>query len=233
MRFIVTDLTRFRKPGTVCMAGIEPESGRCIRPMPYISSKECRSLNILPGAIVSAKLQKPPKVVKPHVEDMNYEVLTYHEPCSSGEFRQALESVIYDSINEGFNDKVPPGTKVIPTATPPDRSIISLKLDPSQIKIVRDKFNQEKIKLHLVDNDGREYQYLPITDLGFYNLAVSKQSQPDYTKGLNHFIKDQDEVFLRIGLSRIHDNEDGRVGYWIQVNGIYTFPNFMTEVRTN
>lgn len=39
-------------------------------------------------------------------------------------------------------------------------------------------------------------------------------------------------MFLRIGLITKFDHEDGRTGYWIQVNGIYTFPEFMTAIRT-
>lgn len=233
MRFIVTDLTRFRNPEIVCMAGIEPETGQCIRPMPYIKTEVSRNLNILPGAVLSGELLKPPSIVRPHVEDMNYsQELSCHDACSSEEFRAALEAGMYPSINEGFDNAIPPGDKVIPSDRHPSKSIISLKLNPSQVEIVRDGFNPEKIKLHLVDNDEREYRYLPITDLGFYNLAISKQEQPTYTEELNRFIEDQDEVYLRIGLSRSYDDKKGRAGYWIQVNGIYTFPNFMTEVRT-
>jgi hypothetical protein len=34
-------------------------------------------------------------------------------------------------------------------------------------------------------------------------------------------------------ISRLYTHEkDGRSGFWIQVNGIYTLPEFMTEVRT-
>jgi len=44
--------------------------------------------------------------------------------------------------------------------------------------------------------------YLSITDLGFHNLAVSKQKGPDYTDGLNEYIRGQKRVYLRIGLTR-------------------------------
>jgi len=74
--------------------------------------------------------------------------------------------------------------------------------------------------------------YLSITDLGFHNLAVSKQKDPDYMDELNEFIHSQKKVYLRIGLGRRYKNPtDGRDGFWIQVNGIYTFPEFMTKVR--
>ena len=83
------------------------------------------------------------------------------------------------------------------------------------------------------DNDGRKYVYLSITDLGFHNLALSKQKDPDYTDELNEYIRSQKKVYLRIGLGRRYKNPtDGRDGFWIQVNGIYTFPEFMTKIRT-
>ena len=80
--------------------------------------------------------------------------------------------------------------------------------------------------------NGRKYVYLSITDLGFHNVAVSKQKDPDYTDELNEYIRGQKKVYLRIGLGRRYKSPDGRDGFWIQVNGIYTFPEFMTKIRT-
>jgi hypothetical protein len=139
----------------------------------------------------------------------------------------------YHSISKGFDDKVPIGTKVIPYDDPPSRSIITLKLMPNQIEIVRNAFDPKSLRLNIKDNDGRKYVYLSITDLGFHNLAVSKQNDPDYTDELNEYIRNQKKVYLRIGLGRRYKNPaDGRDGFWIQVNGIYTFPEFMTKIRT-
>jgi Dual OB-containing domain len=232
MRFIVTDLTRFQNPEIICIAGIEPKTTRCVRPMPYLKRDTCKQLKILPGAILDGKLRRPATTEKPHIEDMVYKDLRFHGPCSSEEFRQVLIDTTYNSINDGFNDTLPEESKVIPAENPPDRSIITLNIDPSQLEVVRDGYDSKKIKLHLVDNDGRRYRFLPITDLGFYNLAISKEAEPDYTDNLNSFISSQREVYLRIGLSRIFEHADGRNGFWVQVNGIYTFPEFMTEVRT-
>ncbi len=232
MEIIVTDLTRFSKDDIVCIAGIDVKSTQCIRPLPYIKKAACKKLKILPGAILDGKFTKPKSIDKPHTEDMHYEGLSFKGPCTSDEFENVLKATTYPSINEGFDDKVPAGMKVIPFDAPPSRSIITLKLKPRQIKIVRDGYDQEKIKFHLEDNDDSQYQFLPIPDLGFYNLAVSKQKDPNYTDELNEYIYSQKKVYLRIGLGRRHKTSDGRDGFWIQVNGIYTFPEFLTEVRT-
>jgi len=235
MEFIVTDLTRFKKGNPyVCIAGVDLKSKKCIRPMPYITMAECKRLEILPGTILEGDFTKPAVVLKPHVEDMNYKSpLRVKGPCTSEVFEEVLDATVYPEIRTGFDGKVPPNNKVIPPNDPPERSIITLKLKPKQIEIVRDRYDQEKIKFHLEDNDSSRYQFLPITDIGFYNLAVSKQNEPSYTDELNEYIHSQKKVYLRIGLGRRYKNpSDGRDGFWIQVNGIYTFPKFLTEVRT-
>ena len=233
MDIIVTDLTRFAKEDVVCIAGIHVKSNQCIRPLPYIAKATCKKLKILPGAILEGSFTKPKSVDKPHTEDMHYQELSFKGPCTSDEFESVLKSSLYPSINEGFEDKVPVGTKVIPYGTPPSRSIITLKLKPTKLEIVRNAFDPKSLRLNIMDNDGRKYAYLSITDLGFHNLAVSKQKNPNYTDELNAYIRNQKKVYLRIGLGRRYQNpSDGRDGFWIQVNGIYTFPEFMTEVRT-
>ena len=235
MDFIVTDLTRFKKGNpNACLAGIDTKTKQCVRPYPYLSMAEYQRLNIIPGVILSWALKSPAVIKKPHVEDMAYGKLPIVKgPCSSKDFVDVLNATLRPSVKHGFDGKVPDNSKVIPTADPPDRSIITLKADPKQIKIVRDKYDKEKIKFHFDDNDGTHYSFLPITDLGFYNLAIARQSEPNYTDLLNSFIWSQKQIYLRIGLSREYTHEkDGRSGYWIQVNGIYTFPEFMTAVRT-
>ncbi|NCO84099.1 MAG: hypothetical protein COZ31_00230 [Nitrospirae bacterium CG_4_10_14_3_um_filter_44_29] len=233
MDIIVTDLTRFSINDKVCIAGIDVKLKQCIRPLPYIEKATCRKLKILPGAILEGKFSKPKSIDKPHTEDMNYDGLSFKGPCTSEEFESVLKASMYPSINKGFDCKVPAGMKLIPPDDPPSRSIITLKLNPSQIQIVQSSYNPKSLRLNIKDNDGRKYEYLSITDIGFYNLAVSKQKDPNYTDELNRYILSQKEVYLRIGLGRRYKNpNDGRDGFWIQINGIYTFPEFMTEVRT-
>jgi len=48
---------------------------------------------------------------------------------------------------------------------------------------------------------------------------------------VKNFISSQNEIYLRIGVGRRWKVSE-RDGYWLQVNGIYTFPNFLEEIRT-
>lgn len=233
MEIIVTDLTRFSKDDVVCIAGIDVKSTQCIRPLPYIKMATCKKLKNLPGAILKGEFTEPKSLDKPHTEDMHYKDLSFKGPCTSEEFETVLKATTYSSIYEGFDGKIPAGVKVIPYDAPPSRSIITLELKPAQVEIVRNAFDSKNLRLNIKDNDGRTYVYLSITDLGFHTLAVSKQRDPDYTDELNKYICSQKKVYLRVGLGRRYKHPtDGRDGFWIQVNGIYTFPDFMTEVRT-
>jgi hypothetical protein len=49
---------------------------------------------------------------------------------------------------------------------------------------------------------------------------------------LNEQIATQDEVFLRIGLTRVYKNPQGKEGFWLQSNGIYTFPSILRYIRS-
>lgn len=230
-RIIITDLTRFGKGNDkVCTAGIDPESGRCIRPMPYLKYTRCRELNILPGAILDGEFRPSPKLEAPHVEDMRYHGLKFVGPCSSAQFRNVLDSWAAPSVAVGFGYQFTEGDKHIPYGTAVTKSLISVKIPPDALKIVQDKYDSTKAKVHLRDNDGIEFGFLSLTDLGFHEYIKSGKNSADGFSDVNDFISAQQHVYLRVGLSRRHQI-DTRDGYWVQVNGIYTFPNFVAEIR--
>jgi hypothetical protein len=225
---IVTDLTRFNNDQIVCIAGTDIESGLCVRPMPYLEKTECESLQILPGAILTGVLTPVPNLVGPHQEDAAYESLQFEGPCTSDQFKDALQAGLFNSISEGFEIDLTADQKHVPLGHEVERSIITIQVDPANIDLVEDAYNPGRIKLHLVDGSGRSFRYLPITDLGFYQHAMAHQEAGDL-ESLNTFLHEQEEVYVRIGLSR---NWEKRPGYWMQVNGIYTFPDYHQEIRS-
>lgn len=231
MEIIITDLTRFSNSDIVCIAGINMATNECIRPLPYISVADCKRLNILPGSKLDGVFSNNNNRGAPHIEDRSYTNLQYNGACTAYEFHHVLDNTIATSISNGFAYLFPEGGKVIPYINAPQQSIITLKVQSSQIRIVKDSFNHGKIKLNLKDNDGKKYTYLPITDLGFYNYAMRHFDDFDFPSIINTFIDEQEELYLRVGLSGRHEN-NGRDGYWLQINGIYTFPNFDPEIRS-
>lgn len=229
MEIIITDLTRFSRNDIVCTAGINPANNECVRPLPYLLTDKCRRLNILPGAVLEGEFTERP-CAPPHTEDKDYRGdLSFKGPCSAEKFIAILKATESSNVEEGFSIRLTGGEKHIPSLTPPEKSIITLSVNPRDLSIVQDAYKPGKIKVIFSDKSGRTFRYLAITDLGFYNYA--EKNTGDNFLRLNDFIHSQEEVYVRLGLSREFTSPDGRNGYWLQVNGIYTFPEYLPELR--
>lgn len=227
---IVTDLTRFSTDENVCTAAIDLHTGECLRPMPYLKSAKCEELGIHPGAILKGNLNFYSHNVNPHIEDASYSELRFHGPCSGEQFKQVLVGSLSNSVSEGFGIDFDVGQKHIPHDQHANKSILTIKISPCQLNIHEDQFKPGKIKATFTDGSGHKYSYLPITDRGFHDYAQKHQNDGRLHE-VTDLIKSQEVVFLRIGLSRVFQVPDGRNGYWLQVNGIYTFPHFHKEIR--
>lgn len=228
--YILTDLTRFSKPDKVCIALVDPETGQCFRPIPYLTSKACSDLDIQPGAKILGKLTLRKDRQAPHIEDANYGDLKFAGPSTTQEFRGILEKTLSPSISEGFGVSFEANQKHIPDDTPAGSSILTIKVNPSAITIHEDQYNRGKIKLSFQDASGHQFRYLSITDRGFYDFAQQHQNDSELEK-VQGLLQSQEEIFLRIGLSRSFKANDGREGCWIQVNGIYSFPEYPKKIR--
>lgn len=228
-KIIITDLTRFSEGNDdACLAGVDVESkSKCIRPMPYLTKAQIIKLAIVPGEVLSGDFLKKTTHL-PHVEDVDRKPgtkLKRFGQCSSDDFEEVLKNTSKTSLLNGFENKIKEGSRVIPAETPPCRSIVTLVLKPKQIEIIKDGYG--KFKLHLNDNDGRRYPYMPIADLGFYLRLESNTRDAGYIDTVNSFIYRQSKLYLRVGLAR-----EWRGGFWMQINGIYTFPHFLPAVRS-
>jgi hypothetical protein len=199
--------------------------------MPYLPFTECARLGMLPGGILTGDFAFSKNRAAPHIEDCDYRNLMFDGPCSGREFKQVLKGGCFASIEEGFEVSLASGEKVIPTGHRVRRSIITLQVAPDEIEVVEDGFQAGKIKLHFTDSSGREHRYLPITDLGFYDYA-QRHRESGALESLNQQIREQKTIFLRIGLSRNYRSPQGKEGFWLQANGIYTFPDVLRYIRS-
>jgi len=229
-KIIITDLTRFSTPVDVCTAGTDMDTGKCIRPMPYLKMSKCVELEILPGAILKGDFKAKTGLRGPHQEDSEYSILKYLGPCSSAEFERALCAGLYGDIEQGFEIALKQGQKHVPPNHKISRSIITIEVDPKSIEVVEDGFKPGKVKVHFVDSTGRQFKYMAITDLGFFRYAESHRATKALAS-LNAFVTTQPKAYLRIGLARLHKIGETE-GYWMQVNGIYTFPDFFKDIRS-
>ena len=188
-------------------------------------------MNVLPGAKLRGDFTPSPDRAGPHQEDYHYNKLEFLGPSTSSEFKNALKQGLYESVEGGFEVTLNYNQKYIPIDCEVPRSIITVCISPSEIEIVENPYKPEKIKLNFRDLSHKEFKYIGITDLGFHEYALRHHSRKQLRK-VNSMIKAQEEVYLRIGLSReFQPPNDDRNGYWLQVNGIYTFPDYIEEIR--
>ncbi|USX25530.1 hypothetical protein NHH73_23560 [Oxalobacteraceae bacterium OTU3CINTB1] len=231
MEIIVTDLTRFKNNDLLCMAGVTADGQTCIRPMRagkpgYLSYEECKKAGLLPGAKLEGVFTPSNPIHAPHVEDNVFSSLKMVGSCSSDEFEAVLRNSAVRTVADGFGMAV--NDKVLTAA--PDCSIITLAIRPHQISILAG-YNGEGVKATVVDDAGQIFRYLPITDLGFFDYVGNPQKRRMSIDEVNEFIADQERLYLRIGLSRHYQAPDSRAGYWLQINGIFTFPDYQKIIR--
>ena len=198
---IITDLTRFNNPDLVCTAGVDRNSGECIRPMPYLRRGWCREHDVRPGTILKGDFGPWTNRQGPHQEDFGHGRLKVVGTSSSSQFMDALKQRLFDTVESGFGASIATGQKYIPFGQSGERSIITISASPATLRIVTGSFDQGKIKLHFHDQSGRNYRYIAITDLGFHEYALEHHERNDLNS-LNMFISKQEEVLFRLWLNR-------------------------------
>ncbi len=105
----------------------------------------------------------------------------------------------YNYIKTGISLKQYIKQKHIPVEHELSHSIITLRVPPRNVDLVEDTYRSGKIRISFVDNDGANYRYWSITDLGFYRYMIN---HIDELNDINNFIHNQELVFIRIGLTR-------------------------------
>lgn len=235
-RLIITDLTRFSdKDNRVCMAGIDVLTNECIRPMPYLTKERCSKEDILPGSILEGYFEPNQKFVAPHTEDYFQKDMKKSGACSSEEFLKVLNNSNVGSIVKGFGVPLIPMKNCISHeyASNIKASIITIELAPSALHLVSTQYmdGEIKVKVHIKDSVGLCLHNLPLADLGYFNYIKTQQNIDKVLEAENEFIGKQEKVFLRVGIGRVFAIKEHN-GYWLQVNGIYTFPRFNKEIRS-
>lgn len=213
---VVTDLTHFTTPNCVCLAGIDVNSGECLRPLPYLSPEVCANANIQPGVTIEL-VGRLAGAALPHCEDYAYARYTVHN-YSADSFRQVLTNSLSNSIEAGFDVGQIEG-KCISIETPPAKSIITISVSHNNVHVIEDGY-RDRVRFHVTDEAETEYRFLPCAQLEWYNAAAANKAQA--ANDLNEYIERHERVFMRIGISRPYQ-ATGRNGYWLQVNGIYGF----------
>lgn len=229
MKIIITDLTRFKNKDLVCTAGVA-EDGTVIRPMPYLTASGCKELDIHPGGILEGDFTMK-NTAAPHIEDATSTKMTFNGACSKADFQEALEKTCYPTIAEGFGIEGPIRNKFIPIEITPIRSLATIKVNPRSFSVVQTHYDPTKLRAHFSDNGGSELGFVSVADRGFSDYSLENPDDRQKVAELNQFIRSQDELYLRLGVGRPWPNKDGENGHWIQLNGIYTFPEKLEYIR--
>lgn len=219
-QFIIIDSTNMHD-NNVCTAMVDTKNpALCIRPIDdYYTTQEVDSLKLHVGNIISLSNIQNKNFMKskpPHIEDYakNGCSLQYIRQASIQEFKNVLESTLYNTIETGFGVSHL-DDKVIKVEQNPIRSLITLRVKPNNIKVFKDEY--KKIRLSFYNN--KNLSKLPIND---------RRISPQYLQTLNDKIKNAETIYLRLGLTRIFEDPSTprRKGYWVQVNGIYPDGNY-------
>ena len=236
-QIVVTDYTRFKDPSHVCLAGLKLDGSGCIRPMksrtlskfnPYLEYAESQILGIKAGTVIEGNFSKILGLESPHSEDHHYDTsLKVISSFDENILHSALKSSSFDSLSDGFGVHVE--GKFIPAdGEIPNHSIVTVSIQPQSIQLV---VSYDKLRVHFVDRSGVRFEWLAITDIGLKGHIESAKDPAKIAKHVSDNFKKQEEVYLRVGVGRPYLTDDGRGGYWFQVNGIYTFPYFFHDFR--
>lgn len=227
MLLTVTDVTAF-KNSTRCVAGIDPQ-GNCWRPTrAYFSDEDCKTLRILPGTKIEGDFTRIEGAARPHVEDCSRKNVKFSAFTSAQDFFDLLSKTVSVDVQSGFDITFGDYNKCIPESTPPKVSIITIDVQAGECKFVYDEYKR-KAKMSFTDASGVAFSYLPFADFAINNF-ISMESVEDDFSGMNSVLNKQEHIFLRIGLGRCHEM-NGKRGFWLQVNGLYTFPRWFPGTR--
>lgn len=232
---LMTDVTQMRE-GRVCIAGINHD-GKVIRPHlppPSIYERHLykkRALLIYPRAVVKMHLTPDDNAIPPHIEDHYWENLNdtlYLRELDMPNFTQVLDRITYASIEAVFeadihrnkNFHVGAPTRSLGTIRP--ISVDDFTFDAYPRKTGTYEYSY---RLSFTDSTGQCFEGISITDFTFrYYVHYLRRDYDAYT--LQHrmlaSLQQVEQIWLRVGIGR-----DFQGWHWLQVNGIYTRPDYL------
>lgn len=240
---IITDVTRMRED-RVCVAGVD-KKGNCLRPLlPYPDVLREHHLYddegkvvIRPRAVLNMFLSPDIEPKLPHVEDHhwpNSNQVEYLRQPDDKIWKIVLERTASDTAETIFQTTVRKNKFVAPGDG--ERSLGTIKpASINKLGYYRLEFNgveTDKFSLNFSDASGEVFNQIPITDLSlrYYitYLRVHGHMRPPRIREMVEHKLDTSEVWLRLGLTRPYQkSEDAQKWCYLQVTGIYTFPDYL------
>jgi len=224
MKILINHLTRMAE-GFVCVAGIDLETKRHVRPT--LVGRLSKNLLLAHGGPfeIAAVVDLGTTawcLKKPETEDQQFmlNAVKHDRLASPGEFWGALQEVARASLSELFGpDLLMRGPKSCGVdENKGSASLGVLKTTKSNLEIRPGVGGKKQIRLNLTD--GTMALNLGVTDIRFYG---SDHITPD-TTAIAHAAKllaDGEEYLLSVGLTRAMATQGFSPVHWLQVNNIH------------
>lgn len=230
---LITDVTAMRGEA-VCFAGVNA-AGECKRPIfadrrsilrEHLAPKQGGLIR--PRAVVEMELTRCDRWEAPHVEDcfFDWEQVEALFLVSEKEWRDWLAFLAVEDIAAALGVKLSEGRKARSGEGRASLTTVrACEIEGFQIQESRYEAGKHRYRLRFRSEQGRRY-HLPVTDLSLRALAEGLLAQVGeravVAERIFTSILEADEVYLRLGLGRHF-----RGWHYLQVNGIYTFPDYL------
>ncbi|MXX52918.1 MAG: hypothetical protein F4Z35_02920 [Dehalococcoidia bacterium] len=238
----ITDVTEMWA-SEVCIAGVTQEL-ECVRPVTAGGVQiwdlyEDDNPIIFPGAKVWMDFS-PAQIAPPHMEDRTFDPRSvefkdafegqYWETLLKKTSRESVQAIFDGNLKER---QVTPGTQTRSLGTIGGVTILDLNVD-------RRYGNRTVLRIDFKDTSGEFHTRFPVNDLAFrrvYSQLLTHLSDKsdefdefDYfraSESLKRKLARANRTYLRIGLARPAKIGDYPETCWVQVTGVYTFPDYL------
>jgi putative nucleic acid modification protein with dual OB domain len=220
MHVLITHLTRMQ-PGYICVAGIQPDTGKHIRPV--LNGRLGRTLLRRDGGVFEigaiVDLGATTHVGEaPETEDYRFSVenLRYRERVRPAEFWKYLDRTSSNKLKDIFGGELEQRDSSCTVDINSGRASLG-HLVPAEISNIEvDPW--DKIRIHL--SDSKFNPNLSVTDLRLYKEDQKTPRRRIVERAAKQIAKG--EVVLAVGLTRAWAKRgDASPRHWLQINNIH------------
>ena len=227
MRILVNHLTRMHG-GHICVAGVEVETRRHLRPVPRSGGLSSHLLARYGGPFDMARVvdlgSLRGKPDKPHVEDRVFAPsrARFERSVSAHEFWDVLHYLAKRRLRDIFGSALRAVGR-LRYGTDVGRGLASLGCfrphSPPELYLTTGREGKPQIRMKV--SDGEIRADAGVTDLRLYK-ADHATPDPEVVRGVAKWIAESDCVILSLGLTRKYrPSEDSDYIHWLQVNNIH------------
>ncbi len=228
MQIVVNHLTRM-KGGRICVAGINPESRRHVRPVPEFGETFERALLAANGAELRVAAlvdlgDVSPRPDPPHSEDQvtSLSELRLVRYLDRAEYLRALESVRVYSLTDAFGTELDhSGRSFTLTRGTGKRSLAVLRKNTREITVeVRKQPKTGEDRVRLVCRLAGKRVNLSLTDLRLYKREDETTLNREMIGKLQRELAQAKSCYVMLGLGRAWSKDESEPVHWLQANGL-------------